>query len=277
MSFPVITLLFVSALSGTAFGSDYHSPRAAGMGGAGHAAPILNDGLYMNPAIIALMPAYSVSASHENVSGPNDGEPQALVQNASIQDGTNSLFAAGLGYTRKTYGRAVHVGASTRLFREYGVGIGGKFLFGSESRDSTQDFTMAGTGGFFGWLNAGLIVDNLLERNGTKAWGQYREFILGLKFNVQKIVLLYVDPHVIPGKPGDTFGYEAGAELPIFADLFIRAGMNRNSFQPALGTYGRGHGLGLGWAFPRISIDFAITRTFQPVRSNHLLFSVTIL
>lgn len=277
MSFSIVSLLFVSIFSADALASDYQSPRAAGMGGAGHAAPILNDGIYMNPAIIALMPAYSVSASHESVSGPGNTEPQALVQNASIQDGTNTLFAAGLGYTRKTYGRQVHVGASTRIFQSYGVGVGGKFLFGSESRESTQDFTMAATGGFFNWLNAGLIVDNLLETNKTKAWGQYREFVLGLKFNFQKIILLYVDPHVIPGKTGDSFGYEIGAELPIMSDLFIRGGINRNSFQPALGTYGRGHGLGIGWAFPRISIDFAITRTFEPARTNHLLFSVTIL
>src|SRR5665213_2788127 len=104
MSFRLIPALLV-LLSATAFATDYQSPRVAGMGGAGHAAPILNDGIYMNPAMIALLPAYSVSVSQQSSSGPDNTEPQGLIQNASIQDGTNSLFAAGLGYTRKTYGR----------------------------------------------------------------------------------------------------------------------------------------------------------------------------
>lgn len=276
MSFRILPSLLALILSGSASATDYHSPRSAGMGGAGHAAPILNDGIYMNPAMIAMLPAYSVSVSHESVSGPSNTEPQMLVQNASIQDGTNSLFAAGVGYTRKTYGREVNVGAATRI-QAYGVGIGGKFLFGSDSRDSAQDAILSATGPVTDWLQSGLIVDNLFESGKTKSWNQYREIVVGLKANVQKILLLYVDPHVIPGKPGDSFGYEVGAELPLFSDLYFRGGWNKNSFQPALGAYGHGHGFGLGWAFPRISLDLAVTRTFEPARTNNLLFSVTIL
>jgi len=277
MSFRAATLLLLSAASGTAFASDYHSPRVAGMGGAGHAAPILNDGLYLNPSVIALLPAYSVSASHESASGPDNTEPQALVQNIAIQDGTNSIFAAGLGYTRKTYGREVHVGASTRIYQTFGVGLGGKFLFGSDSKQSAQDASLSATGAINDWIQAGLIIDNLLETSKTKTWGQYREIILGLKFNIQKILIVYFDPHLLPGSKGDTFGYEFGAELPIFSDFYFRGGLNKNSFQPALGGYGHGHGFGVGWAFPRISLDFAITRSFEPARTNNVLFSVTIL
>jgi hypothetical protein len=199
------------------------------------------------------------------------------MQNLSIQDGTNSLFAAGVGYTRKTYGREVQVGASTRMFQNYGIGLGGKFLFGSDSREAAQDATLSATGGPLPWLEAGVIIDNLFESAKTKNWNQYREFTVGLKANFQKILLVYFDPHVIPNKPGDSLGYEVGAELPIFSDLYVRAGMNKNSFQPVLGGYGHGHGFGLGWAFPRISIDAAVTRTFEPARTNNLLFSVTIL
>jgi hypothetical protein len=237
----------------------------------------LNDAVYLNPGMISLLPAYSVSASHQTSSGPNGTEPHGLVQNVTIQDGTNPLFSAGLGYTRKTYGREANVGVASRLFQNYGLGASGKFLFGSESRESAQDATVSVAGAPLPWLEGGVIIDNLLESEKTKAWNQYREFTLGLKANIDKILLLYFDPHVIPGKPGTTFGFEAGAELPIFSDLYIRGGFNRNSFQPELGDYGHGHGFGLGWAFPRISLDFAVTRTYEPVRTNNLLFSVTIL
>jgi len=281
MSFRSTRLLWIfttiALLSFSAGATDYHSPRTAGLGGAGHAAPILNDGIYMNPAMIALLPAYSVSASHESVSGPGNTEPHALVQNASIQDGTNNLFAAGLGYTRKTYGREVNVGASSRIFQDYGIGIGGKFLFGSDTKQTAQDATLSATGAPLSWFQAGIVVDNLLETARTKTWNQFREFTVGTKFNIQKILLIYLDPHVIPGKSGDTFGYEFGAELPIFSDLYLRGGLSKNSFQPALGAYGHGHGFGFGWSFPRISIDAAVTRTFEPARTNSVLFSATIL
>jgi hypothetical protein len=247
------------------------------MGGAGHAAPLLNDAIYMNPSVIAMLPAYSVSVSHETAKGPDDTEPKALVENASVQDGTNSFFAAGLGYTRKTYGREVNVGVATRMFDKYGVGVGSKFLFASDSKVNAQDATVSAVGGPLEWLQGGLIVDNLVASDKIKAWNLYREFVLGLKFNVQKILLLYLDPQIVPGKPGDSFGYSAGFELPIMSDLYIRAGINKNTFQPALGGYGRSHGFGFGWAFPRMSFDMAITRTFEPARTNNFLFSITVL
>ncbi len=281
MSFRTPPLLLVLVLfigfGASARATDYVSPRAAGMGGAGHAGPLLNDAIYMNPSMIALQPAYSVSVSHETAKGPDNTEPKALVENASIQDGTNSVFAAGLGYTRKTYGREVNVGLASRIFDKYGVGVGSKFLFGSDSRENAQDAILSAIGSPLDWFQAGLVVDNLLASDKLKTWNQYREFTLGLKANIQKILLVYIDPHVIPGKPGDSFGYEVGAELPIMADLYIRGGFNKNSFQPAVGGYGHGHGFGIGWAAPRMSIDLAITRSFEPARTNNFLFSVTVL
>jgi hypothetical protein len=277
MSFRVISLLLVLSTPLTAFATDYHSPRAAGLGGAGHAAPLLNDGIYMNPAMMALLPAYSISASHESASGPDGSEPKSIVQNASIQDGTNSLFQAGVGYTRKSYGREINLGASTRILTQYGVGMGGKFLFGSDSRPSAQDATLSGVGGPVEWLMVGFTIDNVLETPNTKAWGQYREIILGTKANIQKLLLLYLDPHVVPSLAGQKTGYEAGVEIPLMVDLFIRAGLNKNSFQPHLGQYGDGFGFGAGWASPRISFDAAMTRTTLPVRTNNILFSITII
>ncbi|MBS1962273.1 MAG: hypothetical protein JST04_08665 [Bdellovibrionales bacterium] len=271
---PLLALAFVS----NAYAADYHSPRAASLGGAGHAAPLLNDAIYLNPAMIAMLPAYSVSVSHESISGPDNTEPQALVQNASIQDGTNPVFSAGIGYTRKTYGREVGFGVASRISQQYSAGVGGRFLFGSDSRNSAMDTSISGAGEPIDWLQTGFIVDNLVENvKLTNGWNQYREFTLGLKANVMKMLFLYVDPHVTPSKPGDTFGWEAGFELPLMSDLFLRGGMNKNSFQPALGGYGHGHAFGLGMAFPRISLDLAVTRTYEPARTNSLLFSVTIL
>ena len=35
--------------------SDYQSPRTAALGGAGHASPLLNDAIYLNPSFSSFM------------------------------------------------------------------------------------------------------------------------------------------------------------------------------------------------------------------------------
>lgn len=267
----------IALLSGSASATDFQSARTAGLGGAGHAAPILTDAIYMNPAMISFLNAYSVTVTRNSYSGPEDSEPKGHILNASVQDGTNSLFQAGVGYTRKAYGKEVNIGASTRLFENYGIGVGGKFLFGSESRSSAQDSIVSFLASPFKWLQSAVIVDNAVQTEKTREWGLRREFILGMKVNLEKILLVYFDPHLTPGKDGSSYGYELGAELPLMSDFYIRGGMNRNSFQPHLGVYGRGHALGLGFSFPRLSIDAAYTRTMEPVRTNNLVFSITII
>ncbi|MBC7385717.1 MAG: hypothetical protein H7301_06100 [Cryobacterium sp.] len=281
MSFPNLTrLFFFSALvaASGASASDFQSARTAGLGGSGHAAPILTDAIYMNPAMIAFLNAYSVTVTRNSYSGPDSHEPKGALLNASIQDGTNSLLAAGVGYTRKSFGKEVTVGASSRLFQNYGIGIGGKFLFGSESKDSAQDATVSALGSPLPWLQTSVIVDNALQTTKSKQWGLSREIILGVKVNVEKLMLIYFDPHLVPTKPaGDSYGYELGAEIPLFTDFYIRGGINRNSFQTQLNQYGRGHGFGVGWSFPRLSLDAAMTRTISPARTNNFLISITII
>jgi hypothetical protein len=264
-------------LSFSVLAADYQSPRMAGMGGAGHGGPILTDAIYLNPAMISMLNAYSVSISSNKFKGPDDSEPRGRVVNLSIQDGTNDLFQAGVGYTQKSYNRQVNLGASSRVFEKYGIGIGGKYLFGSDSIPNAQDAIVSMVGAPLTWMQFGVVIDNAFQSTKMKAWNQYREIILGTKFNIQKILLVYADPHVIPDKAGDTFGYELGAELPIFTDLYIRGGLNKNSFQSHLGQYGDGHGFGIGWSFPRISFDAAFSRTIIPRETNNFLISITII
>lgn len=274
---PCLVLSFGAVFISEVQATDYHSPRTAGLGGAGHAGPILTDAIYMNPGMMPFLPAYSVSISHNGFNGPDDTEPKGRVQNASIQDGTNSLFQAGVGYTRKSYGKMVNLGASTRIFEKYGVGVGGKFLFGSESRESFQDATVSMVGTISDWLQTGFIIDNVMSPPKSRQWNEGREIIFATKINLQKILLVYFDPHYVPSKAGSHVGYEMGLELPIMADLYIRAGLNQDSFQPHLGVYGKGFGFGFGWAAPRMSIDVSLSRTMEPVRTNNMLVSITVI
>jgi hypothetical protein len=267
----------VAVICGSSFAADYHSPRAAALGGAGHASPLLTDAIYQNPAMMAFLPSYSISASLNKFGGPDDAEPNGRVLHASVLDGTNPAFQAGVGYTRKTYGREVNVATSAKVLPQYSAGAGLKFLFGSDSKQSAHDASISAIGQPLSWIQSGFNIENLVEGSQGKAWGHYREFTLGVKANIQKLLFLYFDPHLVPNKPGSQYGYQAGAEIPIMADFFLRAGMNRNSFQPHLGIYGKGFGFGFGWILPRLSIDFAIEKSTSPVKSNGMLFSLTII
>ncbi len=264
-------------VSQSLFATDYQSPRTAGLGGAGHAGPILTDAIYMNPAMMPFLNSYTVSFSHTEFSGPDGAEPKGRDQNLSVQDGTNSSFQAGLGYTRKSYGNMVHVGAATRIFEKYGVGVGGKFLFGSPVRESTKDVTISAMGQVTDSIQSALIIDNAINSDSVRQWNQGREIILATKINLQKILLIYFDPHYVPQKADPHFGYELGMELPLMSDLFIRGGVNHDAYQPQVGVYGNGFGFGFGWAFPRMSVDGAMNRTDGPIPSNSWTFSITII
>jgi hypothetical protein len=273
----MFSCVFLLALSLPASASDYQSPRTAALGGAGHASPLLTDAIFLNPAMGAFLPAYSISASHNGFSGPDSSEPKGRVLHGSILDGSNPAFQAGVGYSRETYGRVVNVAASTKVAPQIAVGLGGKVFFGSDSRNRTQDAMVSALGQPLEGLQVGVTLDNLLASNSSKIWGRYREATLGLRYTFEKILYVYADPHYVFDSVTKSVGYEAGIEIPIMTDLFIRGGMNRNSFQPHLMTYGKGFGFGAGWIFPRLSLDFAISKTTEPIETKSILFSFTII
>jgi hypothetical protein len=272
---PVVILAL--SIVGSAFAADYHSPRSAALGGSGHASPLLTDAIFQNPAMMAFLPSYSISAALNKFGGPDDAEPNGRVLHASVVDGTNPAFQAGVAYTRKTYGREVNIATSAKVLPQYSAGAGLKFLFGSDSRQSAHDASLSAIGQPLSWVQSGFTVDNLVEGSQGKVWGHYREFTLGLKANIQKLLFLYFDPHYVPNKPGSHYGYQAGAEVPVMADFYLRGGLSRNSFQPHLGIYGKGFGFGFGWILPRLSVDFAIEKSTAPVKTNGMLFSLTII
>jgi hypothetical protein len=119
------------------------------------------------------------------------------------------------------------------------------------------------------WALASFFADNLIDGQGVRNQNLYREFTLGTKFNIKNLMLIYIDPHYAPNVPGSDFGYENGLELTPFTDLFIRFGMFRASNIPELqNARGRGFGFGVGWIGPKLSLDYGLKRTLEPVVNN---------
>src|SRR5579885_2081449 len=178
--------------------SDFWSPRTAALGGSGHAGPLLNDAIYLNPSYVSLLPTYGISGNYFNYSGAgSDPGPAGHGFNFSIQDGRSELFQAGVGYTNRPDTSILNIGASKSLVQRTGVGVGGKFIFPKGTSRMLSDATFSFTGVPSNFVQLSFIVDNLVESADEKALGFYREFILGTKVNLNKLLLLYFDPHLV--------------------------------------------------------------------------------
>jgi hypothetical protein len=281
--FFIISLL-ICTWSGTAIASDFQSPRSAGIGGAGHAGPLNNDAIYLNPSFVSFLPAYSLSGNYAFFGGPSqcDGcgptDPHGHVLNASIQDGRSELFQAGVGFSEFNDRKVLDIGASRTVVQKLGIGIGGKWVLPQVDSPSLQWDSLASmTFVPLDWLTLAAVVDNIFQAQANEAYGMYREYILGSKFNIMGITLIYFDPHLAPDvADGNTFGHELGIEFPIMGSLFLRAGNFRNADVAAISMRGSGYTLGAGWVAPSSSFDFSLQRVITPVLCNVYNFSMTV-
>ncbi len=266
-----------------ALASDFRSPRTDALGGAGHAAPILNDAIYLNPSFASFNTSRSLSLSYLSFGGGVVDTPGGISNfygnnlNFSVMDGTaDSLFQAGVGYTRRHDSSFLHIVASKSFFQRLGVGFGTKFMFPNGTGERITDATASLSGILTNWLQVALIFDNVFQPAPEK--GLYREYILGTKLNVMSILFLYLDPHWVPAlaSSGDAFGYEAGAEFPFFKEIFLRLGAFRSSTVPYQGQRGNGYSAGVGWLAPRISLDYSYSRVLDPLTSFSHNFGFTV-
>lgn len=266
--------VFAFVLANHSHAADFHSSRAASLGGAGHAGPALNDAIFLNPSYISFMKSYSIGAAYQWFSGGGnlpDGSSELHGRNlhASIQDGRSELFQAGVAYTQRPDGTLLSLAASKGLGQHWSVGLGGKFFFPNDgSKKIVRDANLSATFIPLSWLQLSAMVDNLITSEDSRSRGFHREIILGTKVNIQRIVLLYFDPHFVPSISEDyAFGHEAGAEFAPFKDIFLRIGNFRNATLPLqAGTRGDGFGWGAGWIAPRFSIDYGMSRVLKPTQ-----------
>ncbi len=258
------------------FGADYQSPRTAALGGASHAAPMLNDAIYLNPSYTSFLPITSTAFAFGSAR-TEDGSTYNYPMNASIMDGhKDAFFQAGVGFTRLAQGNFFHVGASKSPSARTGFGAGTKFFMPTGSTQVIIEPSVSGAIQLTSWLQGALIVDNLLESPAAVVHGMYREITLGTKLNVMDVFTAYVDPHFTPALGATAWGYEAGLEFPFFKDLYLRAGAFRNANVSYLNTRGDGWAVGAGWTAPRISFDYAMSRTVTPVSATQHLGAVSI-
>lgn len=263
--------------------SDFHSPRVAALGGSSHAGPMLNDAIYLNPSFTSFLPTYAISGNYlwyqggnKDADGNNDYHGHYL--NGSVQDGRTELFQAGVGLTLREDAKIFSIGASKAAIQRLTIGMGGKLIFPNDgSRSNITETNLSTTFIVTEWLQAAIMVDNLIQSPKSRSYGFYREFILGTKTIFSGIVMVYFDPHWVPALPDSSFGHESGLEFTIFQDFFFRLGAFRNATIPFEGgARGRGYGTGIGWIGPRISLDYGLERALAPIVATAHTFGLTI-
>jgi hypothetical protein len=260
-----LTLFLLTLIPASALASDFHSPRTMSLGGAGHAAPLLNDAIYLNPSFTSLVQSYGIASSYLKFKGDQDS--YGRLYNVSIQDGRTELFQAGVGYTWREDGALVHVGAAKSFIQRVGVGIGTKFFLSRGSLPMAREANISATGVVTEWLQFALVIDNLMQSEESRARDLYREITIGSKVTIMHIAMVYFDPHLVPSMPGgEKLGLETGLEFTIFKDLFARAGFFKNSTVPFQAHRGMGFGLGAGWVGPRISLDYGFQKVMSSLR-----------
>ncbi len=247
-----------------AHASDFHSPRTAALGGAGHASPFLHDAIYLNPAYGSFHATHSLGTSYYEAQG---GHLKTNGWNTTVLDASSdALFQAGVGFTRREDVSMLHVGASKSFLTRYGGGIGGKCLFFPTQLGNTRinDLSLSIAAIPLSFLQLSFTVDNVLENARNYSSTFLREYVLGSKWSLSSLITLYIDPHLTPGWK-TPLGYEMGAELTAFQDFYIRFGSFREASIPFAATRGNGYAAGLGWLGPKLSIDYASMRLLEPI------------
>ncbi len=284
----VVTLFLNLYMSSPLQASDFHSPRTEALGGAGHASPLLNDAIYLNPSFTSFNQVHSLSFNYLTYGDSTITTPAGTSDyyghniNASVLDGTQeSIFQAGVGYTRRDDSSLLHLGASKNITQKMGVGIGSKFIFPNDPAASRiYEASLSVSGILSTWFQTALVVDNLLETASSR--GFYREFTLGTKFNLSSIILIYIDPLWVPNLPVDqstnqaTWGFESGVEFPFFSEVFLRVGTFKNATVPYQAQRGNGYGLGLGWMGPKLSFDYSFSRVITPISTLSHNFGMSV-
>ncbi len=266
-----LVFAWVGLLAFPALAADFHPARTAGLGGAGRAGPLMNDGVYLNPSFLAFLKSYTLGGQYAAYKGDTNGR----ILHASLQDGSSDLFAAAFGYTVRQDAKFFHVGVGKAIAPLLSVGLGGKVLIRPNGQKWLMDANFGATYIVSPVLQLAFTVDNILETETKANEGLLREFAIGSRVNIDNIWIIYFDPHLATTAE-DPFGVEIGMEFKMFTDLTLKLGHFRASQIPYLNERGKGYSIGAGWVGPRLSLDAALTRTIEPVGTSAATLGFTV-
>jgi|GEM_PF-5456767 len=250
------------------------------MGGAGRAG-IPRESLFSNPAAVAQIDN-SFGFMHYSIPKVPDFNAGGRAYNVGIYDGGNTHWKGGFGYSRVskanvTRGRQGYEDRSEFRFAT-GHAIAGNITGGLLTRyvkthsnpESSRYFE--GTLGIlfpiFADLRGGLTWENVFGKEDHLPSTVGVGAMYGLGYGI----MAYADGYRLMGgsRTGER-GWALGGQLGLTGDFSIRAGLFEEAYR-----YMKGWSVGLSWAGPRASFEYAIRTAGTGPKEKEHIFGMTI-
>lgn len=256
------------------FAVDFQSSRILSLSQSGRGGPLLNESITVNSSMLGFQPIASFSGTYNWIATQPNTTANKLF-NVSVIDGKNPYVNAGLSFTRRSDIDLIHVALAKRVWDWVSLGVLAK-------RYSTRSNTLAAAGlssdGIDGGVSASFIMpkdvlpwglqlgitgDNLRHLAGDEKFIGPRQAGLGLKVNINDILMLYGDWVENFSHTNGTYPlYSGGSEIALGSNFFARGGL--------MGFREKTWSAGLGWVGPRLGVSYgyqnkkvAENRSFQ--------------
>lgn len=256
----VLLVLFLS--SNVGFALDFQSARTVSLGRTGRGGAQLTDVIFLNPALSGFYEVSALSGTYHWQSGSTHP------WNASIVDGKNEYVHAGLSFTRNPHQDWIHLTLARKITPWLSVGNAVKRYSARSNQEVAEG--RAESGYDFGLSTAfllplsflaapvqvGVVSENLVNRAKDEPQSGPRQYGVGVKANLSKIVMVYADfvEHFSNFSGAYPF-WGAGAELNLGANIFGRGGIFQSREQ--------GWSVGFGWISPRFVLNYGFQKSKQ--------------
>jgi len=257
------------------------SPVVQSLGGGGRAG-IPRESLYSNPAAIAQI-NNSFGFVHYSLPKIADFNAGGRAYNIGIYDGGTQHLKGGFSYSRVskaniTSGRQGYEDRSDFRFATAHA-ISGNLIGGLQTR-YTKKHSGPETGRFFDGtlgvlfplfsdIRGGLTWENVLgkEDHLPSTIGAGASYSLGYG------IMLYADGYRLMGgtRKGER-GWALGGELSLAADFTVRGGLFEEAYR-----YMKGWSVGLSWAGPKASFDYALRTAGAGPKEKEHIFGMTLI
>ncbi len=257
------------------------SPVVQSLGGAGRAG-LPREALFTNPATVAEVNG-SFGFLHYSMPKIDDFNAGGRAYNVGIYDGGNTHWKGGFGYSRVAKSKIARGGRQTYEDRSEfrfatGHAIAGNILGGLQTRYVKKHSNPETSRYFEGTL--GILFPLYSDLRGGLTWenvfGKEDELPstvgLGAVYGLGYGIMAYADGYRLMGgsREGER-GWALGGQLGLTGDFFVRAGLFEEAYRNL-----KGWALGLSWAGPRASFDYAMRVAGKGPKEKEHIFGLTL-
>jgi hypothetical protein len=276
------TLAFLLLLPAALSHAAPESPVVQGLAGAGTAGNA-REALFANPASAAMLTNAFGFASYALPSVPefhSGGRSMSI----GAYDGGNPGLKGGFGYIRNSRAVVANGGQGYEDFNEMrfvlahevvqniNFGVLGRYIgeyHGDGGAVHRFDGSVGATFPVFQAIRGGLTLENLANRKDDQPMTAGAGLNIPIGYGAQ----IYTDGHqLLKGSRKNYKGYSLAAEMAIASDFTFRGGRFEEGFRHL-----KGWSLGLSWAGPRASFDYAFRIAGQNPHERDHIFGMTLL